>query len=101
MKTRTPYTLDELTAFESLQGVTFPVASWDKRFARSLNGTSLSDGERPQLWRLFIKYRRQINHPQKQRLLAFAETVAAPDLRKQAILAEQQARIDQLKKATP
>ena len=77
-------TVDELEAVNSLQHVSYPVASWDKRFARSLSGmTTISEKEVPQVWRLFRRYRRQFSCPNKERLLLVAERLSAPDFRKQ------------------
>lgn len=81
-------TPDEMQAVDRMGVVTYPVASWDKRFMRNLSGGEMiSDKESAQLWRLFIKYRRQFSFPDKARLMAFAQVHAAPDLRK--IAAEQ------------
>lgn len=89
---------DELQAIERMHGVTYPVASWDKRFMRMLSGCeTISEKEAAQLWRLFIKYRRQMSFPDKARLLRLAEGLAAPDFRKQAAAAREQAEIDALK----
>ena len=99
MKERIPLTTEETIALNALHGCTFPVASWDKRFVRSLSGmTGLTDKERPQIWRLFIRYRRQISCERKAELLRLAETLAAPDLRKLAAAQQEQNRIDQLRK---
>lgn len=65
------FTPDEALMVEALRPVTYPVASWDKRFMRGL--TRISERGAVQLARIFVKYRRQINHPDKQRLLAIAE----------------------------
>jgi hypothetical protein len=76
-------TEDEAIAVRALQLVTYPPASWDKRFARSMSGaTCITEAEAPQVWRLFCKYRRQIGCPDKERLLALAQTLSAPDFRK-------------------
>lgn len=74
---------DERTALQCLAHCTFPPASWDKKFVRD-NVTLATTTEKSvaQIWRLFHRYRRQITHPQKQRLLAIAEQLAAPDFRK-------------------
>lgn len=89
---------DELQAVEQMHGVTYPVASWDKRFMRSLSGMeTISEKESAQLWRLFIKYRRQISFADKQRLMNLATSLAAPDLRKVEAARREQARIDELK----
>lgn len=78
--------------------VTYPVASWDKRFMRALSSVeTITEKEVPQLWRLFIKYRRQLNFPAKARLLALAETLSAPDFRKVEKARNEQAEIDRLK----
>jgi hypothetical protein len=67
----------------------------------------LTEKERPQLWRLVVKYRRQIHGQiidgQQLRgapwinLLETAQKLAAPDLRKLQAAANEQARIDQMK----
>lgn len=91
-------TPDEMQAIERMHCVTYPVASWDKRFMRNLSGCeTISEKESAQLWRLFIKYRRQMAFPDKSRLLALAETLAAPDLRKLEAARRAQAEIDHLK----
>lgn len=75
-------TIEETIAIAALRCCTFPVASWDKRFVRSLNAMSISEKESAQLWRLFKRYRRQIDCPRKNELLQLADKLAAPDLRK-------------------
>jgi hypothetical protein len=81
---RRPMTACELEAVKCLQQVTYPVASWDKRFARSMSGaTTITDKESPQVWRLLKRYRRQISSPNKANLLVMADELAAPDFRKQ------------------
>ena len=92
-------TPDEMQAVERMACVTFPVASWDKRFYRSVSsGEMITEKEAAQLWRLFIRYRRQMAFPDKARLLSLAETLAAPDLRKQQAALRAQAEIDELKR---
>jgi hypothetical protein len=95
---------DEKIALDMLRGCRFPVASWDKRFIRHLGEVfyllpeaSISDGEAPQLWRIFIKYRAQMRGPELQRLLPIAQKLAAPDFRKLNAATREQAEIDQLK----
>lgn len=74
---------DERLALHCLAGCTFPPASWDKRFVRdNVSLATTTEKSVAQIWRLFHRYRRQITHPQKQRLLAMAEQLAAPDFRK-------------------
>ena len=98
-------TPDEMQVLERMHGVTFPVCSWDKRFYRNLSGCeTISEKESAQVWRIFIRYRRQMDFPDKARLLAIAEKLSAPDLRKLAAVAREQARIDELRaqcKANP
>ena len=95
---RRPITPDEKTAIFLLQGVTFPPASWDKRFARNIvHGDTITEKEASQVWRLFKRYRRQINHPHAAWLLAIAETLAAPDFRSQRAAQEAEARIAQMR----
>jgi len=82
-----------------LEHVSFPVASWDKRFYRSLSGLeTITDKEAPQVWRLFKRYRRQISTPNKESLLQMAEELSAPDFRKQASMEHRQREIDELKR---
>ena len=93
---RRPMTADESLAYHAMCGhVRFPAASWDKRFFNQLRENAISDKEAPQLWRLFIRYRRQIGYP---RLLKIAESLSAPDFRKQQKALSEQARIDEMKK---
>ena len=59
-----PLSLDELSAIEALGSVRFPVASWDKRFYHNALCHAKVTGEigekaSPQLWRIFIRYRRR------------------------------------------
>lgn len=83
MTERRRMTEDELLAIAAMRGVTYPVASWDKRFMGALSsGETISQKESVQLWRLFIKYRRQTNFPDKPRLMQLASSLAAPDFRK-------------------
>lgn len=83
---------------ERMVCVTFPVASWDKRFYRSLSsGELITENESAQLWRLFIKYRKQMSFPDKARLLAVAEKLAAPDFRKLEADRREQTRIEEEK----
>ena len=91
-------TPDELQAIERMHGVTYPVASFDKRFMRMLSGCeTISEKEAAQLWRILIKYRRQMSFPGKAELLRMAEGLAAPNFRKQQAAARAQAEIDALK----
>lgn len=93
-------TPDEMQAIERMHVVTYPVASWDKRFMRSLSECeTISEKEAAQLWRLFIRYRRQMNFPGQLELLRMAEGLAAPDFRKQQKAAEEQAKIEEMRKA--
>lgn len=89
--------------------VTFPVASWDKRFFHHLlemedRGTEsihfrITDKEAPQLWRLAVRYRRQwCRTADDTRLLRVAESLAAPNFRKQQRAAREQERIDEMKR---
>lgn len=111
MTTRTPTNDDERLAVESLKGVRMLPASWEKRFRNQLSPDQLSEKERPQVWRLFKKYRRQI-HGQTiingnvstimqgdvwEKMLATAEKLAAPDFRALNAKHEIQRRIEELK----
>lgn len=89
---------DEMQAVKQMAGVTYPVASWDKRFMRSVSsGETITDKESAQLWRIFLRYRRQMSFPDKARLLQLAETLSAPDFRKVESSRRKQAEIDALK----
>jgi hypothetical protein len=91
---RRDQTEDERQAVKCLkEQVNYPVASWDKRFARDLLTTTITEKESAQVWRLFHRYRRQIRHPEKARLLEVAEKLAPPDLRKLAKEAEERRQI--------
>lgn len=93
---------DEAEAVRCLKTVTTPPACWDKRFIRDVGcGGLITDKEAPQVWRLFHKYRRQIAHPDKSRLLEVAATLAAPDLRKLAAEEEMRRRIQATHGSTP
>ncbi len=82
---RRELTRDEHEAVKCLkEQVTYPPASWDKRFTRELLTTTITEKEAAQVWRLFHRYRRQIAHKDKARLLEVAANLAAPDLRKLA-----------------
>lgn len=97
---RRDQTEDERKAVQCLkEQVTFPPGSWDKRFTRNLLTTSITEKESAQVWRLFHRYRRQIRHPEKNRLLEMAQRLAAPDLRKLAKEAEERQRIAATKTA--
>ena len=98
MSLKTPLTPDEVIVIAALRRVRYPAASWDKRFANQLSDDGLTEKQRPQVWRLFIRYRRQIDCPDKARILAAAEKLAAPDFRKVNAAANEQARIDELKR---
>ena len=100
-----PLTDNERAAIEAMRGVRFLPASFEKRFARdvlfpALETRMLGEKSVPQLWRLFIRYRRQLtcSAQEKARLLALAEKWSAPDFRKQQAAARAQERIDALKR---
>lgn len=94
---RTP---DEQSAIAAFTGVGFPAGSWDKRFIRNLREKeTISEKEAPQLWRLFVRYRRQICCPEKHRLMTLAELLAAPDFRKVQAAENLKARIEEMRKA--
>lgn len=103
MTARTATTDDEKQAVNLLRRCGFAPASWDKRFVGQLSDAELSEKERPQVWRLFIRYRRQIqaalvtsaNRQTRleqatrfQTLLHHAAIHAAPDFRRQAAAAK-------------
>ena len=93
---------DEADAIDMLRHVTFTPASWDKRFAAHLQDCrrfgTIGEKARPQLWRIFVRYRRQTTGPRKAELLKLAEAQAAPDFRKQQAALNEQARIDGMRK---
>jgi hypothetical protein len=76
-------TPDEMQAVERMHCVRYLPASWEKRFMRDLSsGETITEAQAPQLWRLFVRYRKQLpDFPDKARLLKVAESLAAPDLR--------------------
>lgn len=79
-----------------------PVGCWDKRFRRdvlfpALDSGELGDKAAPQLWRILIRYRRQVDHPRRAELLRYALDHAAPDFRKQQAALRVQAEIDREK----
>ncbi len=97
-----PITDDEVYAIQLLASVTYPVASFDKRFNRDVlqparNTKQLSDKAIAQMWRLFIRYRRQIHTIDMPHMMKIAEEKAAPDFRKQQAAANKQARDDKMK----
>lgn len=96
---RRPMSAYEVEAVRCLGQVRYPPCSWDKRFARHmgemLHFGTITDKEAPQVWRLFVRYRRQIQHPYKADLLRMAGERSAPDLRKQEAARRAQDRIDQ------
>lgn len=99
MKTnRRPRTDDENVAISQMACVRFPVGSWDKRFYRSISSVdTITEKEAAQLWRLFIRYRKQVRSPDKGRLLALAEKLAAPDFRKLEAARKAQTRINEMR----
>lgn len=93
-------TQDEHLALKQLDCCRFLPASFDKRFVRQMqSATQISERGAAQLWRIFKRYRRQMSFPDKARLLALADTLAAPDLRKQSQAIREQQQIDALKLA--
>lgn len=90
---------DERVAAKAIGGCTMTPASWDKRFSRFISEMdTITEKEAPQVWRLFIRYRRQIRVPDKVRLLALAEKLSAPDLRKVEAAKREQERIAEMKR---
>ena len=80
-KPRRNLTADEAIIIPLLAGVSYTPASFDKRFAREIQGVAqITEGQSQQAWRIFKRYRKQIKHPEKDRLLAIAATLEA-DLR--------------------
>lgn len=93
-----------MIAIAALGCVTFPVGSWDKRFVRDIaTSHGITEKQIPQLWRLFIRYRRQIDCPRKVELLDLAAKLSAPDLRKQQAMERAKAvaldSIEEMRKA--
>lgn len=90
---RREMTADEAAAARCIwTQVTFPVGHWDKRFMRELPD-EITEKQAAQLWRIFKTYRRQIQHERKAELLALAEKLGAPDLRK--VRAQEQAEAEE------
>lgn len=99
MKERRPRTPDEVQAIKLMACVRYPVASWDKRFMRHLSEVEgITEKEAPQLWRLFVRYRRQMNLAHYGHLLTYAMIQSAPDLRKLEKARKEQAEIDEMKR---
>lgn len=94
-------TQDEQTAIDSMRCVVYPPASWHKRFmfAVSRKTTIITDGQAAQVWRLFYRYRRQIDHPDMERLLEIAQALAAPDFRKAQAARDLKSKFDEMRKA--
>lgn len=95
-------TEEELKAINAIDGVGMPSGSWDKRFRRDALAHAkytreISDKAAAQLWRLFIRYRRQIPGMILMELMKIAEERAAPDFRKQQAALNEQAKIDEMK----
>ncbi len=66
-------TSDEDTMLACLKSqVTFPIGCWDKRFVRGM-GRRITESGATQLRRIFHRYRRQIRHDDKERLLSICE----------------------------
>ena len=105
--TRTPTTPDEALAVRAIKSARMIPASWEKRFTAQLSPDFLSEKERPQLWRLFQKYRRQIAGANLQGvmmtpermtpLLSYAATHAAPDFRKSLKAEEIKLRLQKMR----
>lgn len=95
-------TPDEMQAVERMHGVRYLPGSWEKRFMRSISsGDVITEGQAPHLWRLFMRYRRQIpDFQDKSRLLAVASTLASKSIAKISAEQEAQTRIDQMKANT-
>lgn len=75
-------TEEEAQAASCLNQITFPPASFDKRFGRNMHeATRITDKGALQLWRIIHRYRRQITHPNKAQLLKIAEERKPEDMR--------------------
>lgn len=70
-KPRRPFTAVELDAVRALEGCTFPVGSWEKRFVRDLgrlaevqrrgdDGAGVTDGQAEWLRKTAHRFRRQV-----------------------------------------
>lgn len=116
---RTPCDIDEAIAVEALRLCRLMPCSFEKRFVKRLVGThGLTERERPQLWRIFRKYRRQIHgrvvniyrHGSQTPFASFTLTgdkwnelqekaflLAAPDLRKVQMEARERAQLAEMK----
>lgn len=57
----------------------------------------ITENESAQLWRLFLKYRRQISHRNKANLLLTAEANAAEDLKRQSRMVQEQQQIQKMR----
>lgn len=102
-KERRPMTTDGALAVKCIRmQVTFSVGHWDKKFMRGLP-EEITEKQAAQVWRIFKTYRRQIDTARgwitaekKREMLATAERLSAPDLRKErreaAQVAQEKAR---------
>lgn len=86
-------TSEEILAVAMLKLCRFAPASWDKRFVRDIDSDRLTEKQKPQVWRLFVRYRRQIQPHFCTRvnygvsfetMMETAQRLAAPDFRKLA-----------------
>ncbi len=84
---RRAVTPDEDAAIRCLgEQVGYSPGTWDKKFAGEIYGRRgsgmISEKEAAQVWRMFRRYRRQIQHVEKERLLEVAALHAATEARK-------------------
>ena len=100
-----PMTVEEIEATKLLAGVTYPIASWDKRFGGHLQWAiqqtppMISERAVAQLWRMVLRYRRQLPTQIRVKYVRIAEGLAAPDLRSHKYRAEReyQARLEKIR----
>ena len=97
MTGKRPMTTDEQQAAQILTGCTFPVASYNKRFARDMASIArqdeplITERQSRTLWKLFYMYRRQMRAVADSRLFDIARPIHEAERK-----AERQLSLDDL-----
>ena len=82
-KTHRQMTDEELVAVKCIREQVTLVGRWEKKFMRQL-GYKITEKQAAQVWRIFKRYRRQIQHERKAELLEIAERLGAPEMSRKA-----------------
>ncbi len=78
-----PLTEDERKVISQMRFVRMMPGSWEKRFYHAMMAAeTITDKQAAHLWRLFIRYRRQMAFPAQTELLEKAEKLAAKPIAK-------------------